>query len=211
MRTIINTTTVFTAAELQLEHPNGFASAVERYTDFLWDCGIMDEDLTGYVLPAVLRNAGCPSLEDAPLRYSFSFCQGDGVSFDDFDLTYDNIKELGITLPEGIEADSFAVRRDTGYIGNHYTHEYTFDVEYVGDYIDDIDNPGLHMAVNATVKELTEALRDLCLKMDRAGKDFVMDDEYFAERFLDGNDSVYDEYGDCAGDITDTEEADDNE
>ena len=206
MRTIINTTTVYTPAELQLEHPNGFASAVERYTDFLRESGIMDEDLTGFVLPNVLRNEGCPSLEDAPLRYSFGFSQGDGVSFDNFDLTYNNIKELGVTLPEGVPSDYFLVRRDTGYIGNHYTHENTFDVHFDPDYYEDISDE-LRELGNTAAEELTEALRDLCSKMYRAGEGYVLDDEAFAERFLnDDNDSVYDEYGYCAGHITETEE-----
>jgi len=205
MHTITTKTEAFTAAELQLEHPSGFTTAVKRYTEFLWEAGLMTEDLVDFILPGVLEEAGVPSLKDERLRWSFSFCQGDGVSFDDFDLTYDNIKELGFTLPEGLDASHFLVRRDTGYIGNHYTHEYTFDARFEPDYYEEITDEQRVLG-EALAEEITSKLRYLCRKMDNAGKDYVLDYKAFAERFLDGNDSIYDQYGECLGDITDLDD-----
>ena len=206
MSTITTKTEAFTAAELQLEHPNGFTSAVERYTEFLWDSGLMTEDLVDFILPGVLENAGVPSLKEERLQWSFSFCQGDGVSFDDFDPTEENFRELDITLPEGLEASHFLVRRDRGYTGQRYTHEYTFDARFEPDWYDDSITDELRELGYKVAKELTEALRILCRQMDTAGKNYVLDDKAMAERFLDGNDGIYDQYGECLGDITDLDD-----
>jgi hypothetical protein len=205
MNTITTKTVAYTAAELQLEHPNGFTSAVERYTEFLWEAGLMTEDLVECILPGVLEAAGVPSLKEEPLRWSFSFCQGDGVSFDDFDPTEENLRELDITLPEGLEASHFLVRRDTGYIGNHYTHEYTFDARFEPDYYEEITDEQRVLG-EALAEEITEKLRVLCRKMNNAGQDYVLDDKAMAERFLDGNDGIYDQYGECLGDITELDD-----
>ena len=67
MHTITTKTEAFTAAELQLEHPSGFTTAVKRYTEFLWEAGLMTEDLNDFILPGVLEEAGVPSLKDEKL------------------------------------------------------------------------------------------------------------------------------------------------
>jgi hypothetical protein len=201
-RTITSTTTGYTAAELRDKFPAAFEAAVERYTNFLWETGLIEEDLN-YIYEGVFEEAGCPSLAGSPLRWNYGFSQGDGVSFDNQVLTYDNIKELGFEVPAGLEGD-FAVVRDTGYIGSHYTHEYTFDVEYNDRFY--IEDEELGRKVDELAAQLTEALRDISRKLYRAGSDYILDEEVWADRFLDGNDSLYDEDGDVVGDIADGEE-----
>lgn len=197
MKTIITEITAFTAVELRELHPDGFETARADYQNSLEDAGYFDDTLTECVFPVALANMGLTSLTYAPLRYSLSSCQGDGVSFDDFDPTEQSIKELGLELPAGLDASDFIVRRDRDYIGNHYTHENTFDAEYNGDYIDWTDEKEKAETVERFAKDLTDALRSVCLKLERAGYDFIWTG-ISADNFIENaeaNEWLFDEEG----------------
>jgi hypothetical protein len=201
-RIITSETTGYTAAELRDKYPAAFEAAVEQYTSFLWDAGLIEEDLE-YIYEGVFERLDCPSLTGSSLRWNYGFSQGDGVSFDNQVLTYDSIKELGFEVPDGLNGD-FEVVRDTGYIGAHYTHEYTFDIEYNDRFY--IEDEELGRKVDELTEQLTVKLRDICRELYHSGCEYILDDTVWTERFLDGNDSLYDEDGDCVGDITDGEE-----
>jgi len=192
------TITGYTANELRDNFPAAYEYALQNYHNFLWEAGIIADDIENGIFHQVFLDAGLPSLADASLRWDIDGSQGSGVSFDNRVLTYDNIKELGFEMPDGLQGD-FAIVRDTGYIGNHYTHEYTFRVEYGDRFY--IDNE-LGEQVDKLAEQLTDALRAVCRKLYRAGLNYDISEQYE----LEGTENIYDHDGDIIGNIWDGED-----
>lgn len=97
--------------------------------------------------------------EDLDLHYSLSYRQGDGVSLS------------GILYPghaPALKWPANSYRLNLRRNDNHYTHEYTFNIELLDENFDEIDSG-----------DLLEQLRDICRKLEKYG--YKWDEEYFSD------------------------------
>jgi hypothetical protein len=145
--------TVYTAEELKEVNPRSYERAFNAWINGIWETfgsdyveEIMREDLARRF----------PSLAAAPLRWSLSYCQGDGVAFDSFNLTTEQVAELGEELKPGFYFN-------TKNIDTRYSHRFTFKVTA------DTDEEADEEEAEATAQRLTETLRDLCINLEDIG------------------------------------------
>lgn len=97
--------------------------------------------------------------KDLDLHYSLSYRQGDGVSLS------------GILYPghaPALKWPANSYRLNLRRNDNHYTHEYTFNIELLDENFDEIDSG-----------DLLEQLRDVCRKLEKYG--YKWDEEYFSD------------------------------
>jgi hypothetical protein len=169
----------YTATDLKEINIKAYEKAYYKWVNSIWETfgsDIVEEEMRQVLL------ADYNSLYDAPLRWSLSYCQGDGVSFDSFTLTAEQIKDLGEELKSGFY---YNVKK----LDSHYTHEYTFKV------VADTDEEADMEEAEATAVALTDKLRFICRKLETEG--YLSSERLTSEEtFLDeSNDSVYDQYG----------------
>jgi hypothetical protein len=172
--------TAYTAEELKQINERAFQRAYNDYVVSIWETfgsDLVEEEMREYYLADRF-----PSLASAPLRWSLSYCQGDGVAFDSFTLTAEQVAELGEELKSG---QYFRVVNSDG------SHRWSFKV------YGDADDEANQEEAEATAERLTAALRDICEELERIGykySEHLTSEARFIED-AENNGDLYDELG----------------
>ena len=121
----------------------------ERLSEWLDDY-LLTEYLTEQLINELGSNA-----EELELRYSLSYCQGDGVAI--YGRLY---KCESLTWPEGVAYLELARNQ----YGHHYSHYNTFNVSAY-------DEEGYELGLDLSVVETQ--LRDLCRSLEKLGYKWI--------------------------------------
>lgn len=118
---------------------------------------LTEGELTEYLTERLIEELGS-NAEELEIRYSLSYCQGDGVAL------YGRLwKSESLSWPEGV-AYLELVRNSWA---NHYSHYNSFNVEAY-------DEEGYELGLDLSVVETQ--LRDLCRKLERLGYAYIEND-----------------------------------
>jgi hypothetical protein len=171
--------TAYTAEELKQINGRAFERAFNDWIVSIWETfgsDLVEEDMRQYLADRF------PSLASAPLTWSLSYCQGDGVAFDSFTLTAEQVAELGEELKSG---HYFRVENSNGY------HHWSFKV------YGDADDEANQEEAEATAERLTYSLRYICEELERIGyksSENLTSEASFIED-AENNGDLYDERG----------------
>ena len=149
--------TAYTAEELKQINGRAYERAFNAWIVSIWETfgsDLVEEEMREYLAGRF------PSLAIAPLSWSLSYCQGDGVAFDSFTLTAEQVAELGEELRSG---QHFRVKNSNGF------HRWSFKV------YGDSDDEANQEEAEATAERLTAALRDICEELERIGYKYSED------------------------------------
>jgi hypothetical protein len=170
--------TAYTAEELKQISERAFERAFNAWTVSIWETfgsDLVEEDMRQYLADRF------PSLASAPLSWSLSYCQGDGVAFDSLTLTAEQVAELGEELKEG---QYFSIKNN-GY------HRWSFEV------LADTDDEANQEEAETTAERLTATLRDICEELEcigyKSSENLTSEDSFIED--TENNEVLYDAYG----------------
>lgn len=171
--------TAYTAEELKQINERAFERAFNAWIVSIWETfgsDVVEEAMRLYLADRF------PSLASAPLSWSLSYCQGDGVAFDSLTLTAEQVAELGEELKDG---QYFSIKNFNGF------HRWSFKV------LADTDDEANQEEAETTAERLTAALRDICEELERIGykysEDLTSEDSFI--EYSEANESLFDAYG----------------
>lgn len=123
-----------------------------------------------------------PFLNDIKIRFSLSYCQGDGVSFTGEIVGLDNITALAKkvydnNIPRKIKRIiPFLYNVKFDVIDYHYCHAYTVDT-IVTDNYNDYGHSRFNRLCEQFEKNIDNYRVDCCRKLDKIGYDFIAEYE----------------------------------